>query len=91
MKLHRSHKRPLEYTIGSADRDPLFKPVWYDTALPGVADAKPAQLNPYQTHTPGPKWDLAPLPPLSQPQQNDHVLKYWDWRLDRLEAKRNGR
>ena len=97
MKLHRSHKRTLEVTIGRADRDPMvyreqllgLKPVWYDTALPGVADAKPEQLNPYQTEVPSPTWDLAPLPP-PDAQQNDHVLRYWNWRLDRIGAKRNG-
>ena len=89
MKLHRTHKRTLEVTIGRADRDPMayrdqllaLKPVWYDTALPGVADAKPEQLNPYQS---------MPLPPPSDMQQNDHVMRYWNWRLDRMEAKRNG-
>ena len=82
MKLHRSHKRPLEYTIGNADRDPMFKPVWYDGAVTLTPPTEPQA-------TPSPKWDLAPLPPPSDLQQNDHVLKYWDWRLDRLEAKRN--
>ena len=95
MKLHRSHKRTGAVTIGRAERDPMvyreqllgLKAVWYDTALPGVADAKPAHLNPYQT--PSPTWDLAPLPPPDL-QQNDHVMRYWNWRLDRIGAKRNG-
>ena len=39
---------------------------------------------------PGPRWDFAPLPPPSDLQQNDHVMRYWNWRLDRLEGKRNG-
>jgi hypothetical protein len=37
---------------------------------------------------PGPQWDLAPLPP--DTQQNDHVMRYWNWRLDRMGAKRDG-
>ena len=96
MKLHRTHKRTLEITIGRADRDPMayrdqllaLKPVWYDTALPGVADAKPAQSEPI----PDGRWPdvgSAALPP-SDMQQNDHVLRYWNWRLDRIGTKRNG-
>ena len=77
MKLNRSHKRPLEYTIGRADRDPMFTPAWYDGTEPLTPPTKPAQ-------EPSPHWDLAPLPPLSQTQHNDHVMRYWDWRLDRL-------
>jgi hypothetical protein len=84
MKLNRTHKRTLEFSRGPADRDPLFEPIWYDgfelTVTPPTA---PVQA-------PGPKWDLAPLPPASDMQQNDHVMRYWNWRLDRLEAKRNG-
>ena len=56
MKLHRSHKRPLEYTIGPADRDPMFKPVWYDGAVTLTPPTEPVA-------EPGPAWDLAPLPP----------------------------
>ena len=56
MKLNRSHKRPLEYTRGPADRDPMFKPVWYDGAVTLTPPTEPVQ-------EPGPTWDLAPLPP----------------------------
>jgi len=38
---------------------------------------------------PSPQWDLAPLPP-PDAQQNDHVMRYWNWRLDRMGAKRDG-
>ncbi len=83
MRLNRSHKRPLEFSRGPADRDPLFEPIWYDGVVTLSPPSEPAQV-------PSPQWDLAPLPPLSQPQQNDHVMRYWNWRLDCLEAKCNG-
>ena len=82
MRLNRSHKRPLEFTIGTADRDPMFAPVWYVGAEALSPPTAPVQA-------PGPRWDLAPLPP-PDTQQNDHVMCYWMWRLDRMENKRNG-
>jgi len=57
MRLNRTHKRPLEVTIGPADRDPMFKPVWYDGAVTLSPPTAPAP------DTPSPQWDLAPLPP----------------------------
>jgi hypothetical protein len=83
MRIDRQRHRPLEVSIGPADRDPMFKPVWYsenDTLTPPTAPAE----------APSPQWDLAPLPP-PDTQQNDHVLRYWNWRLDRMGAKRDGR
>jgi hypothetical protein len=82
MKLNRTHKRPLEFSRGPADRDPMFEPIWYD----GVELKLTIPTAPVQE--PGPTWDLAPLPPPSDLQQNDHVMRYWSWRLDRMEAKR---
>jgi hypothetical protein len=82
MRINRTHKRSLEVSIGPSDRDPMFKPVWYsenDTLTPPTEPA----LNP------GPRWDLAPLLP-PDTQQNDHVMRYWNWRLDRMGAKRDG-
>ena len=80
MRLNRTHKRPLEYSIGRADRDPMFKPVWYDggavTTLPSMVAGREEV---------SPQWDLAPLP--FDLQQNDHVMRYWMWRLDRMERK----
>ena len=35
-------------------------------------------------------YEVLPEPPEVDVQHNDHVMKYWTWRLDRLEAKRNG-
>jgi hypothetical protein len=65
MKLHRSHKRPLEVTIGPADRDPRMvyrdqllglKAVWYDGAVTLTPPTAPVEV-------PSPQFDLAPLPP----------------------------
>jgi len=72
--------RPLRVSRGAADRDPMFAPIWYDGAqllvtINRVEETKPEPLE---------------LPPPSDMQQNDHVMRYWDWRLDRMEAKRNG-
>ena len=83
MRINRPNRRPLEFTIGAADRDPMFAPVWYvgaEALTPLVATA-PAM------ERPSPIWDLAPLPPPDK-QQNDHVMRYWNWRLDRLEQRR---
>jgi hypothetical protein len=95
MKIDRQRHRPLEVSIGPADRDPMFNAhrrgpdgaltiaaLWYgshDTLTPPTAPVE----------VPGPQWDLAPLPP-PDTQQNDHVMKYWNWRLDRMGAKRDG-
>jgi len=81
MRIDRQRHRPLEVSIGPADRDPMFAAHWYapgDTLTPPV---EPVQ-------EPGPTWDLAPLPP-PDTQQNDHVMRYWNWRLDRMGAKRD--
>jgi len=84
MRLNRTHKRPLEFSRGPADRDPMFAPIWYDglelTVTPPTAPAP---------DVPSPQWDLAPLPP-PDTQQNDHVMRYWNWRLDHMGAKRDG-
>jgi len=58
----------------------MFAPVWYDGAemivtIHRVEETQPAPVE---------------LPPPSDLQQNDHVMRYWGWRLDRMEAKRNG-
>ena len=86
MKLNRSHKRPLEFTVGTADRDPMFAPVWY---VGNETLSLPSNTVQTMPNAPGPRWDLAPLPP-PDTQQNDHVMRYWSWRLDRMENKRNG-
>jgi hypothetical protein len=72
--------RQLKVTRGAADRDPMFAPIWYDgtqllVTINRVEETQPEPLE---------------LPPPSDMQQNDHVMRYWDWRLDRIEAKSNG-
>ena len=84
MKINRQRHRPLEVSIGGlANRDPMFAGHWY-----GADDTLPVPTAPVEV--PSPTWDLAPLPPPSDPQQNDHVMRYWNWRLDRME-RRDGR
>ena len=85
MKINRQRHRPLEVSIGGlANRDPMFSGHWY-----GPGDTLPSGPT-APVEVPSPQWDLAPLPPPSDPQQNDHVMRYWTWRLDRME-KRDGR
>ena len=84
MRINRQRHRPLEVSIGGlANRDPMFAGHWY-----GPDDTLPVPTAPVEV--PSPQWDLAPLPPPSDPQHNDHVMRYWTWRLDRME-KRDGR
>ena len=72
--------RVLRVSRGRADRDPMFAPIWYDgtemlVTINRVEDTQPDEP--------------VELPPASDMQQNDHVMRYWSWRLDRMEAKRN--
>ena len=75
---------------GDTDHDPMFRcsdadhrpqprSVWVNGLDPLPASPTPA--------TPEPPLELLPEPP---EQHNDHVMNYWNWRLDRLEAKRHG-
>jgi len=59
MRLNRSGKRVLNVTIGPADRDPMFAPVWYDGHV---------ELTPTQPELP---LELPPLPQLQPPSAND--------------------
>jgi len=79
---------------GDAEHDPMFpRPAGVWGAWVGGLDPLPASPTPA---TPEPVQELQQyyeqLPePVSLPEQhNDHVMTYWNWRLDRLEAKRNG-
>ena len=81
---------------GDAEHDPMFpRPtggvgvaVWIGSldplpASPTLATPEPVQeLQQY--------YEQLPPPPEPEPQYNDHVMTYWMWRLDRMEAKRNG-
>jgi hypothetical protein len=68
--------RPLKVARGRADRDPMFAPIWYDGSDMIVTMTRQEPAAPIEL-----------LPP-SDLQQNDHVMRYWNWRLDRMEAKR---
>jgi hypothetical protein len=68
--------RALRVRRGAADRDPMFAPVWYDGSDMIATMTPPEPAAPLD------------LPPPSDLQQNDHVMRYWNWRLDRMEAKR---
>jgi hypothetical protein len=72
--------RVLRVSRGRADRDPMFAPIWYDGAQLLVTINRVEETQP----------EPVELLPSSDMQQNDHVMKYWAWRLDRMEAKRNG-
>ena len=76
---------------GDADHDPMFPPPgftphWlngYEFLLPPDHPllARPAPA------TPKPPLELLPEPP---EQHNDHVVAYWNWRIDRMEARLHG-
>jgi hypothetical protein len=69
MKLNRTHKRPLEFSRGPADRDPMFVAVWYDGAVSLVRpDPEPQPELPLE------------LPPLAAPDPRE--LK-WKLVVDR--------
>ena len=79
---------------GDAEHDPMFlRPAGVGGAWVGGLDPLPASPTPA---TPEPVQELQqyyeqlPPPPEPEPQHNDHVMTYWMWRLDRMEAKRNG-
>jgi hypothetical protein len=68
--------RALRVARGRADRDPMFAPIWYDGSDMIVTITRSEPAAPFEL-----------LPP-SDLQHNDHVMRYWNWRLDRMEAKR---
>ena len=82
---------------GDADHDPMFPPPgftphWlngYEFLLPPDHPllARPAPA------TPEPPLELLPEPPEqsgSETQHNHHVTMYWNWRIDRMEARLHG-
>ena len=75
---------------GDADHDPMFprlKGAWVSSLDPLPASPTPATPEPVQEL----QQYYEQLPPPPPPEQhNDHVMNYWNWRLDRLEAKRHG-
>ena len=65
---------------GDADHDPMFpRPSWFSGLDPLPASPTPA--------TPEPLLELLPEPP---EQHNHHVTMYWNWRIDRMEARLHG-
>jgi hypothetical protein len=79
---------------GDAEHDPMFpRPtggvgvaVWIGGLDPLPASPTPATPEPVQEL----QQYYEQLPPPPPEQHNDHVMTYWMWRLDRMEAKRNG-
>ena len=74
---------------GDADHDPMFprpKGAWVSGLDPLPASPTPATPEPVQEL----QQYYEQLPPPPPEQHNDHVMNYWNWRLDRLEAKRHG-
>ena len=74
---------------GDADHDPMFprpKGAWVSGLNPLPASPTPATPEPVQEL----QQYYEQLPPPPPEQHNDHVMNYWNWRLDRLEAKRHG-
>jgi hypothetical protein len=79
----------LKFIRGDADHDPMFprpKGAWVSGLNPLPASPTPATPEPVQKL----QEYYEQLPPPPPEQHNDHVMNYWNWRLDRLEAKRHG-
>jgi len=81
----------LKFIRSDADHDPMFprpKGAWVSglDPLPLPASPTPATPEPVQELQQYYEQLPEPLPE----QHNDHVMNYWNWRLDRLEAKRHG-
>jgi len=72
----------LKFIRSDADHDPMFprpKGAWVSGLNPLPASPTPA--------TPEPPLELLPEPP---EQHNHHVTMYWNWRIDRMEARLHG-
>jgi len=95
--------RQIRVSRIDTSRDPgIPGAVWYGGAgsinEPAPRAFEPHWMGGYEALLP-PDHPLLTQPPLDQyyeqlpeppAQHNDHVMKYWTWRLDRLEARRNG-
>ena len=82
------NKRVYRVTRGDADHDPMFpQPTRAGVGAAswiGGLDPLPASPTPA---TPEPPLELLPEPP---EQHNHHVTMYWNWRIDRMEARLYG-
>ena len=73
---------------GDADHDPMFprpKGAWVSGLDPLPASLTPATPEPVQELQQ--YYEQLPEPP---EQHNDHVVAYWNWRIDRMEARLHG-
>ena len=73
---------------GDADHDPMFprlKGAWVSGLDPLPASPTPATPEPVQELQQ--YYEQLPEPP---EQHNDHVVAYWNWRIDRMEARLHG-
>jgi len=67
---------PVTFKRGDADHDPMFpRPSWFSGLDPLPLPASPTPAT--------------PEPPLEL-QHNHHVTMYWNWRIDRMEARLHG-
>ena len=81
---------------GDAEHDPMFprptglgvRGAWIGGLDPLPASPTPATPEPVQELQQ--YYEQLPPPEPEAVQHNDHVMTYWMWRLDRMEAKRNG-
>ncbi len=69
MRLNRTHKRPLEFSRGPADRDPMFAAHWYgvDDVLPRSSEPVLVPVDPELLH-------LLPEPAIDDSAKWEHVI-----------------
>ena len=72
---------------GDADHDPMFpRSAWFSGLDPLPASPTPATPEPVQKL----QQYYEHLPPPPPEQHNHHVTMYWNWRIDRMEARLHG-
>jgi hypothetical protein len=76
---------------GDTEHDPMFPRLvggWVSGLDPLPVSPTPATPEPVQELQQ--YYEQLPEPPSEPEQHNHHVMAYWTWRLDRMEARRNG-